>query len=242
MTGDMSLFMKNMVREQYPKKVLDNAFFSVVSFLVNLHKREYYHNDIKTDNILYSVNQYGDYEFAVGDYGLVDTKAQLGSIKTPWRFTDVDESIEFFHKFYGSTNPIFGEFDEQIYKQMYSAWSKYNTKSESYQHLEDYFATHITFKSIFNNNHMYYKFDDVLLNPEQHFISDSVYRQNPNYYLDWYKNPPQQGGTRNTKIVLSKLKKEYIVRKDKIGKYIIQNRTKVYLSSIKGTYRYIQSQ
>ena len=248
MAGDIHFLMEdeNIASQPYSREVLNNAFLSVVSFLVNLHKKGYYHNDIKSANILYSVNQHGNYEFAVGDYGLIDKTAQLGSIKTPWRFTTVNQSTNFFQKYYYNPYGVYGVFDESQYIQMYNNWFRYNKISQNYQHLEDYFATHITFKSIFNQNHMYYDFDDVLLNPQKYFISDSLYISNPQTYLDSYIkiiNPNEkhyQGGTRNTKIVLSKSKKEYKVREDKIGKYITQNRSKVYLSSIKGTYRYMK--
>jgi serine/threonine protein kinase len=124
MKGDMLTFI-DYEQKQVTKQILEDAKWSVEIFLENLHQKGWYHNDIKLENIMYSVNKDGEYEFAVGDYGLLSKgQPQLGTIKTPWRWMDANKEWNIYITYYSSK---FQNFNEKQFKGLYNKWKPFQT-------------------------------------------------------------------------------------------------------------------
>lgn len=311
MKGDMFSFLEHE-KKYINQFILSKAKDTVELFIEELHAKNYFHNDIKSANILYNVSEKGEYEFAVGDYGLLTPdKPQLGTIETPWR-TTFDKLYNDYNAYYSTK---FQNFTKDAILAIFNEWNKYSGKSYNV-YWEDYYAIHITFKHLFNYCGYPYHDEVLLFHPYEYLnhAYDNYYANQKNNnewdtqentYVSYVKAlkhlyqlkktdairhimpftdtkveghyvfdstkfsgndqailAPLHGisyveieeelqniskqfhgyGGRNvihhTKVTILKTKKQYVVREDNKGKYILQNKHKVYLTSIKGTYRY----
>lgn len=111
--------------EKFAKKIPEKNIEQLIKQLEGIHTKDYIHNDIKSDNILYKKKGDNDYDFKIIDFGLAEKKY----IKKNNKYDEYDKykqklfeykKVFDFYNLYIAINDFNNAFDENIKDNTYN--------------------------------------------------------------------------------------------------------------------------